>query len=421
MATGSAAAMPPIDGLEEVEPWNNRDITTAKQVPESLLILGGGPVGSEMAQAWNSLGSGVVLVEASEHLLARESPSPVSSLPRRCGSAASTCGCRPRPPRRGASRETSCSSWRTASRSAAPSSWSRSAASPAPKGSAWRASTCSPANADFLRSMTSCASAAATGCTPSGTSTAAPAHPHGEVPGPVGRRSHPRQGGCRDRGAPRLAPRHFHRPPGGRGRTDSRRRPRRPGVDARAVDVDINGPAGASFFGKDQPGTARLVVDEDRKVVVGATFAGFEVAEFLHAATIAVVGEVPLEKLWHAVPSFPSRSEIWLNLLEEYGALTDGVRANVTATTRRAPEARSTRAHAVSVAPVVCTSSMSNARRAPGRWAAHAAAGRSEPHGCAPPDGRRRCEPGSAEAAARSTRRAVGRSPPLDQSPGAAA
>jgi hypothetical protein len=43
------------------------------------------------------------------------------------------------------------------------------------------------------------------------------------------------------------------------------------------------------------------------------------VAEWLHAATIAVVAEVPLETLWHAVPSFPTRSEVWLKLLEAYG------------------------------------------------------------------------------------------------------
>ena len=54
------------------------------------------------------------------------------------------------------------------------------------------------------------------------------------------------------------------------------------------------------------------MIDEDRRVLVGATFVGAEVADFVHAATIAVVGEVPLERLWHAVPSFPTRSEVWL-------------------------------------------------------------------------------------------------------------
>jgi dihydrolipoamide dehydrogenase len=62
-----------------------------------------------------------------------------------------------------------------------------------------------------------------------------------------------------------------------------------------------------------------MVVDEARGVVVGVTFVGPEVAELLHSATIAVVGQVPLERLWHAVPSYPTVSEVWLRLLEEYG------------------------------------------------------------------------------------------------------
>ncbi len=65
--------------------------------------------------------------------------------------------------------------------------------------------------------------------------------------------------------------------------------------------------------------TSRIVVDEDRGVIVGATFVGVDVAERLHAATIAVVAAVPLDELWHAVPAFPTRSEVWLKLLEAYG------------------------------------------------------------------------------------------------------
>jgi pyruvate/2-oxoglutarate dehydrogenase complex dihydrolipoamide dehydrogenase (E3) component len=85
----------------------------------------------------------------------------------------------------------------------------------------------------------------------------------------------------------------------------------------RAVDASTQGNAGASFYGREAPGSTRLVVDEDRRVIAGATFTGPEVAEFVHAATIAVVGEVPLERLAHAVPSFPTRSEVWLHLLEQ--------------------------------------------------------------------------------------------------------
>ena len=86
-----------------------------------------------------------------------------------------------------------------------------------------------------------------------------------------------------------------------------------------AVDQQTSGNAGGSFYGRNVEGATRLVIDDDRRVIVGATFVGAEVAEFLHAATIAIVAEVPLERLWHAVPSFPTRSEVWLRLLEDYG------------------------------------------------------------------------------------------------------
>jgi pyruvate/2-oxoglutarate dehydrogenase complex dihydrolipoamide dehydrogenase (E3) component len=91
------------------------------------------------------------------------------------------------------------------------------------------------------------------------------------------------------------------------------------GINARAVDVPTGGNAGGTFVGIGAPGTARIVVDEDRRVIVGATFTGPEIGEALHAATIAVIGEVTLDDLWHAVPCFPTRSELWLKLLEEYG------------------------------------------------------------------------------------------------------
>jgi dihydrolipoamide dehydrogenase len=60
-------------------------------------------------------------------------------------------------------------------------------------------------------------------------------------------------------------------------------------------------------------------VDEDARVVVGATFTGPHTQELLHAATIAICARVPLAELWHAVPAFPTVSEVWLRLLEAYG------------------------------------------------------------------------------------------------------
>jgi dihydrolipoamide dehydrogenase len=94
---------------------------------------------------------------------------------------------------------------------------------------------------------------------------------------------------------------------------------REAGIATRAVDVELGSAAGTSLSGEGVSGRARLVVDTDRQVVVGATFVGPDVAELLHAATIAVVGEVPLARLWHAIPAFPTVSEVWLRLLEAYG------------------------------------------------------------------------------------------------------
>ena len=74
LATGTTPAMPPIDGLAEADPWGNREATTAKRAPASLVVLGGGFVGVELAQAWRSLGSEVALVEAMDRVLAPEEP-----------------------------------------------------------------------------------------------------------------------------------------------------------------------------------------------------------------------------------------------------------------------------------------------------------------------------------------------------------
>jgi dihydrolipoamide dehydrogenase len=102
------------------------------------------------------------------------------------------------------------------------------------------------------------------------------------------------------------------------------------GLNARAYDVPSSATAGASFTGRNTPGTSRLVIDEDRGVIIGATFTGTDVAEWLHAATIALVSEVPVERLWQAVPAFPTRSEIWLKLLEKREAENAGARSRRT-------------------------------------------------------------------------------------------
>ncbi|GAA3117454.1 FAD-dependent oxidoreductase [Nonomuraea salmonea] len=101
------------------------------------------------------------------------------------------------------------------------------------------------------------------------------------------------------------------------GRTEEEAR--NEGFRVRAVEYDMGAVTGAYLLGDGYRGKAKAVVDEDRKVLLGVTFAGPGAAELLHAATIAVTAEVPLDRLWHAVPSFPTVSEIWLRLLETYG------------------------------------------------------------------------------------------------------
>ncbi|MCU1440025.1 MAG: NAD(P)/FAD-dependent oxidoreductase [Rhodoglobus sp.] len=97
---------------------------------------------------------------------------------------------------------------------------------------------------------------------------------------------------------------------------------REAGHDVRVVDYEMGWVAGASLQADDYEGKARMVVDEKRGVILGVTFVGQDVSELIHAATVAIVGEVPIARLWHAVPAYPTMNEIWLRLLEEYGRPT---------------------------------------------------------------------------------------------------
>lgn len=91
------------------------------------------------------------------------------------------------------------------------------------------------------------------------------------------------------------------------------------GYDIRVIDYNLGWVAGSSVHADGYEGQARMVVDEERRVIIGVTFVGADVSEMLHAATTAIVGEVPIDRLWHAVPAYPTMNEIWLRLLEAYG------------------------------------------------------------------------------------------------------
>jgi pyruvate/2-oxoglutarate dehydrogenase complex dihydrolipoamide dehydrogenase (E3) component len=319
VATGSGPAMPQIDGLRDAKPWTNREATTAKQVPGRLTILGGGVVGVEMAQAWRSLGSQVTLVEAGDRLLAKEEPFASDHVEQ-------------------ALRERGIDV-RTGSTAKAVRAHDGEVQLELESGEAI------PGDELLV----------AIGRRPN--TTELDVETIGLEPGkPIEVDDHMRApdsdwlyaiGDVNGRALlthmgkyqARIAADTILGPGGPCLILDGARAPRvtftdpqvaavgytlaaaqAAGLNARAVDVPTQGSAGASFYGRDDAtGTTRLVVDEDAGIVVGATFTGPEVAEFLQAATIAVVAEVPLERLAHAVPAFPTRSEVWLYLMQALG------------------------------------------------------------------------------------------------------
>jgi dihydrolipoamide dehydrogenase len=101
------------------------------------------------------------------------------------------------------------------------------------------------------------------------------------------------------------------------GRTEAQARA--DGFRVRTVMFDMSAVPGAALQADGYAGRAKVVVDEDRKVLLGGTIVGPGVVDHLHAITIAVTAEVPLDRLWQAVPAFPTVSEFWLYLLEQYG------------------------------------------------------------------------------------------------------
>lgn len=92
------------------------------------------------------------------------------------------------------------------------------------------------------------------------------------------------------------------------------------GVDVECVEAELSGAAGFGLLRDDAVGSAKLVFAAGGGPLLGATFAGTEVAELLHAATVAIVGHLRADQLWHAVPAYPTASEVWLRLLEAYRA-----------------------------------------------------------------------------------------------------
>ena len=316
VATGSAAAIPPLPGLAESRPWTNIEATTAKHVPGRLAILGGGVVGVEMAQAWAALGSQVTLVHRGDRLIEREEPfagEQVADALREYGvdlrfetSVASVArnGAVTLELEGGGSVEADelLVAIGRAPRTAdvgldtvglEPGKHVQVDESLRVPGKDWLYAVGDVNGRALLTHMGKYQARLAADAI-------------------MGKSVRLRSDGD---ASPRVI---FTDPQvGAVGLTLAAAE--EAGLRVRTVEVDTGGNAGGSFVGKNAPGTTRLVVDEDRRIVVGATITGAEIAEALHAATIAVVSEVPLDDLWHAVPAFPTRSELWLRLLEAYG------------------------------------------------------------------------------------------------------
>ncbi len=319
VATGSKAAMPPIEGLDAVEAWNNRAATTAKQVPESMIVLGGGPVGSELAQAWASLGTRVVLVEAGERLLGREErfagEEVAEALRERFGVEVRT-GTKVEAVRAGgAGVVAELSEGGDAEAAEILVAVGRV---PHTRELGLESAEVEPDGHGFLETDGRMRVGGRDWLYAIGDVNGRALFTHvGKYQAWVaaenllGREVEAVAEGL---GSPRVT---FTDPQvAAAGRTLDQAR--EAGIDARAVDVDTDGSPGASFQGKGTGGTSRIVVDQARETIVGATFTGFETADFLQAATVAIVGEVPIPKLRHAVAPYPTRSEIWLKLLEKY-------------------------------------------------------------------------------------------------------
>lgn len=320
VAVGTRAMLPPIPGLAEAEAWTNREATTASMAPERLLVLGGGVIGVELAQAWASLGSTVTLIERADRVLAREEPFAseqvatalaTRSVDVRTGVAAISVrrdGLEVTVELGNGERLVGDELLVAVGRRPATSDLGLESIGIEPGGFLAVDDGMRVGGSDWLYAVGDVNGRSLLTHMGKYQAWIAAENILGGNEGAV----------AATQGT--LAPRVVFTDPQVAAVGHTLASARQAGLPVLAIDHPTGWVAGASFYGRQAPGTSRLVVDLDREVVVGATFTGPDVAEFLHAATIAIVGEVPIATLRHAVPAFPTRSEVWLRLLEAYEA-----------------------------------------------------------------------------------------------------
>ncbi len=331
VATGSDPLMPNVPGLIEARPWTNRDATSVTRVPRRLVVIGGGPVGCEMSQALHSLGAEEVTALVREDgLLARHEPFAGELLAKSFEESGisvrfgrSVVRVQRRAPEATVvvdvddgsqleAEEILVAAGRTANvsdigletiglDSRGPISVDRSMRA-VDLVDGWLYAV---GDVNGLNLLTHMGKYQGRIC---GDAIAARAHGLGDE-----------RPALRDVADGLGAPQAIFTDPEiiSVGRTESKAR--RDGFAVGTAEYDIGSVPGAALQADGYNGRAKIVVDEQRNVLLGVTFVGPGVVDHLHAATIAVTAEVPLDRLWHAVPAFPTTSEIWLKLLETYG------------------------------------------------------------------------------------------------------
>ncbi len=328
VCTGTAALLPDIPGLADASPWTSREATSVRDVPESLVILGGGVVGAEMATAFSSFGCRVTIIArsgllgslepfAGEHVaealaergvdvltgagvdgVTRDAAGVVVSLSDgrevRGAEILVATGRTPRSVDLGLE-----------SVGLEPGRWIDVDDTMRVRGLDWLYAVGDINHRVLLTHQGKYQARAAGDVIAARASGAA-----------VDDRPWGRHVATADHSAvPQVV---FTDPEvASVGHTEASAQ--QAGLDVRVIDYDLSWVAGASTYSDDYRGRARVVIDPAREVVVGATFVGADVGELLHSATVAIVGEVPIERLWHAVPSYPTLSEVWLRWLETYG------------------------------------------------------------------------------------------------------
>jgi pyruvate/2-oxoglutarate dehydrogenase complex dihydrolipoamide dehydrogenase (E3) component len=318
-ALGSTAFLPPIEGLADARPWTNMEITEAQSVPPRLLVLGGGAIGVEMAQAFGRFGSAVTVVEGAPRLLSREEPfagDQVAVAFAAEGIAVITGVTATRVQR---DRDVSLTLAdgrvlagdellvavgrrpRTADMGLDTVGLGGLAGRYLPVDDQLRVD----GGDGWLYAVGDCNGRAL--LTHMGKYQA-------RICGDV-----ILVRAARDVADAGIVPRVTFTDPQvcAVGLTEEEARAK--GLPVRVVSVATGDVPGAYVSGAGINGTSMLVVDEQRRVLVGATFTGPGIQELLHSATVAIAGAVTLDELWHAVPSFPTLSEVWLDLLQEYG------------------------------------------------------------------------------------------------------